>query len=196
MIEPAFFATSKEFRKWLERNASEQTELLVGFYKVDSGKQSMSWPESVDEALCYGWIDGVRKRIDDNSYQIRFTPRKPTSIWTQSGARSTSRSFISYKLRAACNRQAQQLSYIAPKQSLQSMPTSRNPQLAFRKTRSESSRKTGQLGSFWKMLRRVTGRSSCTGLCVQRSPKRERLDLQSSLKHVRRESGFANFVVA
>jgi uncharacterized protein YdeI (YjbR/CyaY-like superfamily) len=82
MIEPAFFATSKEFRKWLERNASEHTELLVGFYKVDSGKQSMSWPESVDEALCYGWIDGVRKRIDDNSYQIRFTPRKPTSIWS------------------------------------------------------------------------------------------------------------------
>lgn len=82
MIEPAFFATSKEFRKWLERNASERTELLVGFYKVGSGKQSMSWPESVDEALCYGWIDGVRKRIDDNSYQIRFTPRKPTSIWS------------------------------------------------------------------------------------------------------------------
>lgn len=82
MADPAFFATSTEFRKWLERNASERTELVVGFYKVNSGKPSMSWPESVDEALSHGWIDGVRKRIDENSYQIRFTPRKTTSIWS------------------------------------------------------------------------------------------------------------------
>jgi uncharacterized protein YdeI (YjbR/CyaY-like superfamily) len=56
--------------------------LLVGFHKVDSGRPSMTWPESVDEALCFGWIDGVRKRIDEHAYSIRFTPRKPASIWS------------------------------------------------------------------------------------------------------------------
>jgi uncharacterized protein YdeI (YjbR/CyaY-like superfamily) len=79
---PRFFATSAAFRAWLQANAATASELLVGFHKVDSGRPSMSWPESVDEALCVGWIDGVRKRIDDDSYQIRFTPRKPTSIWS------------------------------------------------------------------------------------------------------------------
>ena len=80
--KPRFFASGTEFRAWLKANAAGSTELVVGFWKVDSGKPSMSWPESVDEALCFGWIDGVRKRIDDHSYQIRFTPRKPTSIWS------------------------------------------------------------------------------------------------------------------
>src|SRR5207245_457734 len=58
-------------------------ELLVGFHKVGSGRKSMTWPDSVDQALCFGWIDGVRKRIDENSYTIRFTPRKPGSIWSR-----------------------------------------------------------------------------------------------------------------
>ncbi len=77
-----FFANSAEFRQWLEANAAAEIELLVGFYKIGSGRPSMSWPESVDEALCFGWIDGVRRRIDAAAYQIRFTPRKPTSIWS------------------------------------------------------------------------------------------------------------------
>ena len=77
-----FFATPAAFRAWLEANAATATELLVGFHKVDSGKPSMSWPESVDEALCFGWIDGVRKRVDDEAYTIRFTPRKTSSIWS------------------------------------------------------------------------------------------------------------------
>lgn len=81
-MTPTFFAKQSNFRKWLEKNHETQTELLVGFYKVGSGKPSMTWPQSVDEALCFGWIDGVRKRIDDDSYSIRFTPRKPTSIWS------------------------------------------------------------------------------------------------------------------
>lgn len=81
-MSPKFFATGKAFRTWLEANAATAQELVVGFHKVGSGRPSLSWPESVDEALCYGWIDGVRKRIDDDSYQIRFTPRKPTSIWS------------------------------------------------------------------------------------------------------------------
>ena len=81
-MKPAFFATAAEFRRWLERHHDSASELLVGFYKVGSGKPSMTWPESVDQALCFGWIDGVRRRIDDESYTIRFTPRKPRSIWS------------------------------------------------------------------------------------------------------------------
>jgi uncharacterized protein YdeI (YjbR/CyaY-like superfamily) len=81
-MNPVFFPTPAEFRKWLKRNHATATELLVGFYKVDSGKPSITWPESVDEALCVGWIDGIRRRIDDRSYCIRFTPRKPTSSWS------------------------------------------------------------------------------------------------------------------
>ena len=79
---PIFFSKSAEFRKWLEKNHKTKTELIVGYYKVDSGLPSMTWSESVDQALCFGWIDGVRRSIDDKSYCIRFTPRKPTSIWS------------------------------------------------------------------------------------------------------------------
>jgi uncharacterized protein YdeI (YjbR/CyaY-like superfamily) len=79
---PRFFAAAADFRKWLSKHAAASKELIVGFHKVASGKPCMSWSESVDEALSYGWIDGVRKRIDDKSYQIRFTPRKPDSIWS------------------------------------------------------------------------------------------------------------------
>jgi uncharacterized protein YdeI (YjbR/CyaY-like superfamily) len=79
---PTFFAKQSDFRKWLQKNHKTETELLVGFYKVGSGKPSMTWPESVDQALCFGWIDGVRKSIDKESYQIRFTKRKANSIWS------------------------------------------------------------------------------------------------------------------
>jgi len=81
-MTPTFFKTPEEFRNWLAENHLTKTALLVGFYKVDSGKPSITWPQSVDEALCFGWIDGVRKSIDEESYYIRFTPRKPTSIWS------------------------------------------------------------------------------------------------------------------
>lgn len=77
-----FFATPDDFRAWLEQHHAVKKDLLVGFYKRDSGKPSITWPESVDCALSYGWIDGVRNSIDGISYQIRFTPRKPTSIWS------------------------------------------------------------------------------------------------------------------
>ena len=79
---PLFFSDASKFRAWLEKNAATAPELLVGYHKVGSGQPSMSWSESVDEALCFGWIDGVRKRIDDESYTIRFTPRRATSIWS------------------------------------------------------------------------------------------------------------------
>ena len=81
-LQPTFFSNSKNFRKWFEKNHNKAKELLVGFYKVTSGKKSITWSESVDEAICFGWIDGVRKSINVESYSIRFTPRKPTSIWS------------------------------------------------------------------------------------------------------------------
>ena len=77
-----FFPTPADFRAWLEKHHATQRELSVGFYKKDSGKPSITWPESVDAALCYGWIDGVRNSIDALRYCIRFTPRKPTSTWS------------------------------------------------------------------------------------------------------------------
>jgi len=80
--KPRFFATPADFRKWLAEHHATAGELWVGFHKRGTGKPSITWPESVDEALCVGWIDGVRKRIDDESYVIRFTPRKATSTWS------------------------------------------------------------------------------------------------------------------
>lgn len=81
-MTPTFFPTQSEFRQWLEENHASETELLVGYYKISSGKTSMTWSESVDQALCFGWIDGVRRSIDEESYCIRFTPRKPNSNWS------------------------------------------------------------------------------------------------------------------
>jgi uncharacterized protein YdeI (YjbR/CyaY-like superfamily) len=77
-----FFRTSAAFREWLEQHHARADSLWVGYHKKDSGKPSITWSESVDEALCYGWIDGLRQSIDDVSYRIRFTPRKPSSIWS------------------------------------------------------------------------------------------------------------------
>jgi uncharacterized protein YdeI (YjbR/CyaY-like superfamily) len=81
-MEPIFFASQLDFREWLEQHHDKETELIVGFYKVGSGKPSMTWSESVDQALCFGWIDGVKHSIDAESYKQRFTPRKATSIWS------------------------------------------------------------------------------------------------------------------
>jgi uncharacterized protein YdeI (YjbR/CyaY-like superfamily) len=77
-----FFKTPADFRKWLEKNHAKKNEQWVGFHKTGSGKKSITWPESVDQALCFGWIDGLRKGIDEESYKIRFTPRKKSSIWS------------------------------------------------------------------------------------------------------------------
>jgi uncharacterized protein YdeI (YjbR/CyaY-like superfamily) len=79
---PRFVPSAAAFRAWLDANASSATELLVGSHRAGSGRASMAWSESVDEALCHGWIDGVRRRIDDDSYSIRFTPHKPGSNWS------------------------------------------------------------------------------------------------------------------
>ena len=81
-MKPEFFKTPADFGTWLEKHHATATELWVGFYKKDSGKPSITWPEAVDQALCFGWIDGIRKRVDEISYQIRFTPRRRGSIWS------------------------------------------------------------------------------------------------------------------
>jgi len=90
-MNPKFFPTPPAFRKWLAANHTKAKELVVGFYKKGSGKPSITWPESVDEALCFGWIDGVRNSIDEESYRIRFTPRKPSSVWSAVNIRNVER---------------------------------------------------------------------------------------------------------
>jgi uncharacterized protein YdeI (YjbR/CyaY-like superfamily) len=78
-----FFKTQSDLRAWFRKNHKTLTEAWIGFYKKDSEKPSITWPESVDEALCVGWIDGLRKSIDEHSYKIRFTPRRKNSIWSR-----------------------------------------------------------------------------------------------------------------
>jgi len=77
-----YFKSAREFRSWLEKNHAVRQELWVGYHKKNSKQPSLTWPESVDEALCFGWIDGIRKRVDDLRYAIRFTPRRRESIWS------------------------------------------------------------------------------------------------------------------
>ena len=86
-MEPTFFETTDEFRAWLDKNHASAASLLVGFYKKGTRRPSITWPESVDVALCYGWIDGVRRGIDAESYTIRFTPRKRGSVWSSVNVR-------------------------------------------------------------------------------------------------------------
>jgi uncharacterized protein YdeI (YjbR/CyaY-like superfamily) len=81
-LKPNFFPSPAAWRAWLEEHHADSQELWVGLYKRDSGRPSITWPEAVDGALCFGWIDGVRKSIDDISYKIRFTPRQPKSVWS------------------------------------------------------------------------------------------------------------------
>ena len=81
-MEPKFFPTPEDLRQWLAENHEKLDEQWIGFYKKSTGIPSITWPESVDQALCYGWIDGLRKSIDGKSYKIRFTPRRPKSTWS------------------------------------------------------------------------------------------------------------------
>lgn len=81
-IKPTFFRSAASFRAWLASHHATEQELLVGFHKVATGPRTMTYKEALDEALSFGWIDGIRRRLDDERYTIRFTPRKPTSIWS------------------------------------------------------------------------------------------------------------------
>jgi uncharacterized protein YdeI (YjbR/CyaY-like superfamily) len=82
MIDVIFFKSQEEFGNWLEEHHSEASEIWVGYFKKSTGRASLTWSKSVDVALCFGWIDGIRKTIDEQSYMIRFTPRKITSVWS------------------------------------------------------------------------------------------------------------------
>ena len=90
-MKPKFFSSPSDFRQWLEKNYHTASELLVGFHKKSSGKKSVTYAEALDEALCFGWIDGVRKSLNETSYTIRFTPRKPKSIWSNVNVRHVER---------------------------------------------------------------------------------------------------------
>jgi uncharacterized protein YdeI (YjbR/CyaY-like superfamily) len=87
-VKPKFFQSPSAFREWLAANHAKSKELWVGFYKKGSCKPSITWPESVNEALCFGWIDGIRKSIDAESYMIRFTPRQQRSTWSSVNIRN------------------------------------------------------------------------------------------------------------
>ncbi|TLY13465.1 MAG: bacteriocin-protection protein, partial [Thaumarchaeota archaeon] len=81
--KPMFFATPKDLRGWLAKRHEQRAELVVGFWKVGSGKASVTWPQAIEEAVAFGWIDGVRHSLDAESYTVRFTPRKPSSAWSR-----------------------------------------------------------------------------------------------------------------
>jgi uncharacterized protein YdeI (YjbR/CyaY-like superfamily) len=101
---PKFFKTPAAFHKWLAANHQTSTELWVGFYNKKSGRPSITWPEAVDEALCFGWIDGIRKNVDGDSYQIRFSPRKPASIWSSVNIRNVERLLKEKRMQPAGSR--------------------------------------------------------------------------------------------
>jgi uncharacterized protein YdeI (YjbR/CyaY-like superfamily) len=100
-MKPVFFADREAFRAWLEEHHATATELWMGMYKKGSGRPSITWPEAVDEALCFGWIDGVRQRIDDERYMNRFTPRRPNSNWSEVNVRRVQELTRKRRMRAA-----------------------------------------------------------------------------------------------
>ncbi len=103
-MEPKFFASPAEFRDWLERNHASEQELLVGYHKKGTGRPSLTWSESVDEALCFGWIDGIRRTIDAERYTIRFTPRRKGSVWSKVNIRKVEELIQSGRMRPAGER--------------------------------------------------------------------------------------------
>jgi uncharacterized protein YdeI (YjbR/CyaY-like superfamily) len=90
-MKPKFFSSAAGFRQWLEQNHDRASELMIGFHKKSSGEKSITYPEALDEALCFGWIDGVRRSLNDTSYVQRFSPRKPKSIWSLINVRHVER---------------------------------------------------------------------------------------------------------
>ena len=100
-MKPTYFSTAQELRRWLAKNHRRADELLVGFHKTTTGTPSVTWPEAVDQALCFGWVDGVRKRIDAERYTVRFTPRRPGSTWSAKNIQSVARLQSEKRLTAA-----------------------------------------------------------------------------------------------
>lgn len=100
-MKPTYFRTASEFRAWLKEHHATESELWVGFYKKGSGTPSITWSEAVDEALCYGWVDSIRRSVDDQRYTNRFTPRKPTSNWSEVNIRRVEELTRKGRMRAA-----------------------------------------------------------------------------------------------
>jgi len=96
-----FFKSQNEFQKWLKKYYNKADEIFVGFYKVHTKKDSINYQQALDEALCFGWIDGIRKSIDDESYQIRFTPRRKGSKWSEVNIRRAKELIILGKMKPA-----------------------------------------------------------------------------------------------
>ena len=126
-VTPSFFATPADFRRWLEENHESAAELVVGFYKKDSGKPSITWPESVEEALCFGWIDGIRRSLGSDSYTIRFTPRRRGSIWSDVNVRAAEKLIELGRMRPAGLKAFQQRD--PEKTGVYSFEQRNNPQL-------------------------------------------------------------------
>jgi uncharacterized protein YdeI (YjbR/CyaY-like superfamily) len=100
-VDARYFESAAAFRDWLEEHHATETEVLVGFWKAATGRPSLTWSESVDEALCHGWIDGVRRRVDDERFTIRFTPRKPRSNWSLVNVRKVAELTAAGRMRPA-----------------------------------------------------------------------------------------------
>ncbi len=100
-MKPVSFADAAEFRAWLESHHHQATELLLVFYKKDSGRGGITYAGALDEALCFGWIDGIRKRVDAQRYTIRFTPRKSGSIWSNANVRHVERLIAAKRMQPA-----------------------------------------------------------------------------------------------
>ena len=134
-----FFKTAEAFRAWLSKHAGTARELVVGFHKLGTGRQSMTWPESVDEALCHGWIDGIRTRIDEVSYKIRFTPRKPGSTWSainiEKARRLEAQGRMTEAGREAFSRRREEKSGIYSYEQRDSAELSREDEAMFRESR-------------------------------------------------------------
>ena len=113
-MKPTYFSTAQALRRWFAKNHRNADELLVGFHKTATGTPSVTWPEAVDQALCFGWVDGVRKRVDDERYTIRFTPRRPGSTWSAKNIESVARLQSEKRMmpagRAACERRTEKKS--------------------------------------------------------------------------------------
>ena len=103
-LDAIFFASADEFRRWLMKHHETESELWVGFHKKHTGRPTLTWPESVDEALCFGWIDGVRKSVGAEGYVIRFSPRKPRSIWSNVNIRKAQTLVENGRMQAAGHR--------------------------------------------------------------------------------------------
>ena len=100
-MQLTFFETPSKFRAWLQKHHKTADELWVGFYKKATGKPTINWQEAVDEALCFGWIDGIRKRVDADSYTNRFTPRRRGSSWSAINTRRAAELLKAGRMRAA-----------------------------------------------------------------------------------------------